>query len=156
VDYRDQTNPNAGVGGTRFRGLNADARLLKEFSRATTIRFTASRRTPPSAFEQNGFYVATSFQGELNVALPFSFVVLAGLGYHQNTYPLESAEIGRPRKDRITGWLGGIGRSITDWTFARVDYRYERRDSNLERFDTDAHALSAQVGLRLFRRRAPR
>ncbi len=153
VGYRDQRNPDAGAGGTRYRGLSASARLLKEFSRATTLQLTASRTTPPSAFESNGFFVATSFHGELNVALPFSVVALAGLGYHRNDYRIDSPEIGRPRADRITSWLGGIGRSISPFAFARADYRYERRDSNLERFDTDAHALTVQLGIRLYRPR---
>jgi hypothetical protein len=156
VGYRDQRNPHAGPGGTRYRGLSASARLLKEFSPSTTLQLRASRTTPPSAFERNGFFVATSFQGEVNVALPFSIVANAGLGYHQNNYRVDSPEIGRPRADRITSWLGGIGRSITGWAFARADYRYERRDSNLERFDTDAHALTVQLGIRLYRPRTRR
>lgn len=156
VGYRDQRTPQAGAGGTRYRGLSASARLLKEFSPRTTLQLTASRTTPPSAFESNGFFVATSFHGELSVALPLSIVARAGLGYHQNNYRIDSPEIGRPRRDRITSWLGGIGRTVTEWAFARADYRYERRDSNLERFDTDAHALTVQLGIRLYRPRTRR
>ena len=156
VGYRDQRNPGAGAGGTHYEGLSASARLLKEFSRSTTLLLTASRSTPPSAFESNGFFVATSVQADLNVALPLSLTAHAGAGYHWNEYRVSSPEIGRPREDRIASWSAGLGRSITAWIFARADYRYERRDSNLERFDTDAHSFSAQVGVRLYRPRERR
>src|SRR6185295_17444881 len=33
VGYRDQTSPNAALGGTRYRGLYARASATKEFSR---------------------------------------------------------------------------------------------------------------------------
>ena len=154
--YRDQRNPTAGEGGTRYRGLHASARVLKEFSRSSTLQIVVSRSTPPSAFERNGFFVATSALGELNLALPLSVVALAGAGYHQNEYRVASAEIGRPREDRITSWLVGLGRPVSEWAFARADYRYERRESNLERFANDAHAFTVQVGVRLYRTRARR
>jgi len=130
--------------------------VLKEFSRSSTLQLVVSRSMPPSAFERNGFFVATSALGELNLALPLSVVVLAGAGYHQNEYRVVSPEIGRPRGDRITTWLVGLGRPVGEWAFARADYRYERRESNLERFDTDAQALTVQVGVRLYRTRARR
>ena len=151
VGYRDQRNPEAGPGGTRYRGLSASASLLKEFSPSTTLRVIASRSTPPSGFESNGFFVATSVLGELNVALPFSFVALAGAGHHHNAYRVVSVEIGAPRDDRITTWMAGLGRSITEWVLLRADYRYEQRVSNLDRFDTDGHAFTVQLGVRLYR-----
>jgi hypothetical protein len=154
--YRDQRNPGAGPGGTRYRGVSASARVLKEFSRSTTLQVTAARTTPPSAFESNGFFVATSILGELNLALPLSFVALAGGGYHHNAYRVVSAEIGVPREDRIATWMAGLGRSVTDWVVLRVDYRYEQRESNLDRFDTDGHAFTAQIGVRLYRPRVRR
>ncbi|HVR71132.1 MAG TPA: outer membrane beta-barrel protein [Vicinamibacteria bacterium] len=151
--YRDQRNPGAGEGGTRYTGLHASARVLKEFSRSTTLAVTAGHGTSPSGFEGNGFLVARSVLGELNLALPLSFLAHAAAGYHRNDYRVPSAQIGRPRQDRITSWAGGLGRSLTDWAFARADYRYERRESNLDQFDTDSHALSVQVGVRLYRPR---
>ena len=156
VGYRDQRNRNAGEGGTRYRGVTASVRLLKEFSRSTTLQLAVGRSTPPSAFESNGFFVATSVAGELNLALPFSVVAHAGAGYHRNEYRIASPEIGAPRADRITSWLGGLGRSLTEWAFARADYRYEQRQSNIERFETDAHSLTVQVGVRLYRPRVQR
>ena len=43
-----------------------------------------------------------------------------------------------------------------DWAFARADYRYERRESNIDLFDTDAHSMTVQVGVRLYRPRERR
>jgi hypothetical protein len=154
--YRDQRNPEAGDGGQRYRGLSASVRLVKEFTRSTTLQIAAVRATPPSAFESNGFYVVTSVLGELNLALPASLVAHVGAGYHRNDYRVASPEIGRPREDRITGWLAGLGRPVTDWAFVRADYRYEQRESNLDEFDTDAHALTVEVGLRFYRQRGSR
>ena len=58
--------------------------------------------------------------------------------------------------DRITAWMAGLGRSITDWVLVRADYRYEQRESNLDQFDTDGHAFTAQIGIRLYRPRVRR
>lgn len=156
VGYRVQRNPSAGPGGTRYEGMSASARLLKEFSPSTNLQLIASRSTPPSAFESNGFFVSTSAQAELTLGLPFSITAHGGGAYHRNDYRVVSPLIGRPRADRITGWSAGLGRSITDWAFARADYRYERRESNIDLFDTDAHAMTVQVGVRLYRPRERR
>jgi hypothetical protein len=156
LGYRVQRNPSAGAGGGRFEGLSASARILKEFSPSTNLQVIASRSTPPSAFESNGFFVSTSAQAELTLGLPFSITAHGGGGHHRNDYRVVSPLIGRARADRITGWSAGLGRSITDWAFARADYRYERRDSNIDVFDTDAHSMTVQVGVRLYRPRERR
>jgi hypothetical protein len=154
--YRDQRNPAAGEGGQRYQGLGASVRVLKEFTRTTTLQILASRATPPSAFEDNGFFVASSVGAELNLALPLSLVALGGGGYHRNQYRVVSPEIGAPREDNIVDWVVGLGRPLGDWAFVRADYRHERRDSNLDAYDTDAHSLTVQVGLRLYRSRGGR
>lgn len=154
--YRDQRNPAAGEGGQRYEGLSLSVRLLKEFTRSTTLQIAAGRNTQASAFEENGFYVTNSVGAELNVALPFSVVALVGGGYRRNDYRVASPEIGRPREDRIAGWLAGLGRPISDWAFVRADYRFEDRNSNVDTFDTDAHALTVQLGVRFFRARGTR
>lgn len=156
VAYRDQRNPEAPAGGTHYQGISASVRLLKEFSRSTTLLVNAAHTTAPSAFEANGFFVATSVLGELNLALPFSLVALVGAGYHHNGYRIVSPEIGVPREDRITTWMAGLGRPITEFALLRADYRYEQRASNLDSFDTDGHALTVQLGLRLYRSRGRR
>jgi hypothetical protein len=58
-----------------------------------------------------------------------------------------AAELGRPRRDRIFGWSAGLGRSITRWSFLRVDYRRDRRDSNLRSLESTADGFVAQLGL---------
>ena len=156
LGYRDQRNPDAGPGGTHYQGLSATAQLVKEFTRSTNLVLTASRSTPPSAFESNGFFVATMVRGELNFGLPASFIALLGAGHHHNEYRVVSPEIGAPREDRMTSWMAGLGRPITDWVLVRADYRYEQRASNLDQFDTDGHALTVQLGVRLYRPRGRR
>jgi hypothetical protein len=151
IGYRDQRNPAAGAGGTRYTGLSGSLRLLKDFSPSSNLLVTASRLTPPSAFESNGFFISTSVQAELRVGLPLSLSVHGGGGYHLNRYRVVSPEIGGPREDRITSWSVGLGRSLSGWAFARADYRYEQRESNIDLFDTDAHSLTIEVGVRLYR-----
>ena len=63
VAYRDQSTPNAGPGGTGFSGLTLSAALTRQLGRESTLAVYASRATPPSAFEQNGFYVSSVAAG---------------------------------------------------------------------------------------------
>jgi Putative beta-barrel porin 2 len=146
--YARRESPRAG--GERFRGLTFGAQLKREFGREANLAVSANRSTELSAFEQNAFYVTTSVQGVLTAPLPFSLSFVVGGGYHVNRYPTAAQELGVPRRDRITDWLVGVGRSITRWAFVRVDYRRDRRDSNIDFFDQNTHAFYAQLGLGFF------
>jgi hypothetical protein len=151
VGIEDRRSAQAAAEGRRYRGLALSGRLVKEFSRSTTLQVQLSRTTPPSAFESNGFYVASSVLGQLTLPLPFSVAMTGGVGYYWNDYRTVASEIGAPRRDRLLGWSFGLGRPVTAWGFVRVDYRRERRDSNVDRFDTHARAFTVQAGVRMFR-----
>jgi len=145
--YTRRDSPHAAAGGDRFRGLTFGAQLKREFGRSSNLVITANRSTELSAFEENAFYVTTSVQGVLTAPLPLSLSVVVGGGYHVNRYETAAAELGSARRDRITYWLAGVGRSITRWAFVRADYRHDRRDSNIDFFDQTTHAFYAQLGL---------
>jgi Putative beta-barrel porin 2 len=147
VGYARRDSPHAAAGGQHFRGLTFGAQLKREFGRSSNLVVLANRSTELSAFEDNSFYVTTSVQGVLTAPLPFSFSLVGGGGYHVNRYPTAASELGVPREDRITDWLVGVGRTITHWAFVRVDYRHDRRDSNIDFFDQSTHAFYAQLGL---------
>lgn len=147
VGYRDQTSPNAAPGGRSYRGLYARASATKEFSRGARLTLGAGRSTPLSAFESNGFYVSTSALGVVTFPLPLGLSASAGASCQWNAYRTLAAELGRPRRDRIFGWSAGLGRSITRWSFLRVDYRRDRRDSNLRSLENTADGFVAQLGL---------
>jgi hypothetical protein len=150
VGLRDQRTPRAAVGGTHYRGLTAQGRLTKQFAPGTTVTLTGQRATYLSAFEQNAFYVASTLGLEANLPLPAS-LAFNGAGFlHRNDYRTIASELGARRADNIHGWSVGLGRAFTRWVYVRGDYRWELRDSNLDRMDTETHVFSVQVGVGLF------
>ena len=150
VGYRDQENPDAAPGGTRYTGPYARASVTKEFSRGARLSLGAGRSTPLSAFEENGFYVSTGALGALSFPLPLGFAAAAGASYQWNSYRTASSELGAPREDRIFGWSAGVGRALTRWCFLRGDYRRDRRYSNVKSLENTAHGFVAQLGIGWF------
>jgi hypothetical protein len=150
VGYTDETYPHAGPGGTRYTGLIAAGSLQKSFTPSSSLTLAGSRATNASNFEENGFYVANSVELRLGAGLPYSLAMQAGAGYHRNDYRMVASSIGAPRRDTIRGWSLGVGRQLTRHVFVRGDYRRERRDSNIDGFDSRFNALTLQLGLGLF------
>ena len=150
VGYRDQRNPQASVAGQRFRGIDLRAGLARTLGYASRLELRFVRGPYPSAFQQNGFFVTTAGEARLTVPLPLYFSLSGGVGYHRNAYELMVSELGEPREDSIFAWSVGLGRSVTRWAFLRVDYRRERRRSNLAAFDIDTDGLTIQLGVGSF------
>jgi hypothetical protein len=150
VGYRDQSTPNAGVGGTGYSGLTLAAALTRQLGRESTLAVYASRSTTPSAFEQNGFYVSSSLQGTLQLPLPAELQLRCGLGYQWNDYRTAASEIGRPREDRLLGWQVGLRRPVRPNLLLSADFRREERRSNVDTFDTDANRFFFQLEWDLF------
>ena len=150
IGYSSQTSPNAGPGGTRFTGLTAAGRLEKSFTPSSSLTLAGTRATRVSGFEQNAFYVTSAVEVILRAALPWSLALEAGAGYHRNGYRTLASSIGAPRRDEIRGWMLGLGRPLTRHAFMRADYRRERRDSNIDAFDSRSNVLTAQLGVGLF------
>lgn len=148
--FEDLKSPQAAEGGTSYRGASASLALNRQFSRAADATLSVSRASQLSAFEENAFYVSSDIQGQANLPVPFSCSLALGAGYHWNDYRTVAAGLGEPRQDRIFGWVVGIGRPITRHAYLRIDYRKERRDSNLDAFDTRSEALIIQLGFGLF------
>jgi hypothetical protein len=145
VGYRDQSTPNAGAGGTGYSGLTLTAALTRQLGRESTLALYASRSTPPSAYEQNGFYVSSAVQGTLLVPLPAEFQIRGGLGYQWNDYRTVASEIGAPREDRILAWQVGLRRPVRANLFLSAAFRSEDRRSNVDTFDTDADGFYFQL-----------
>jgi hypothetical protein len=145
VGYRDQSTPNAGVGGTGYSGLTLSAALTRQLGRESTLAVYASRSTPPSAYEQNGFYVSSAVQGTLLVPLPAEFQIRGGLGYQWNDYRTAASEIGAPREDRILAWHVGLRRPVRPNLFLSAAFRSEDRQSNVGTLDTDADGFYFQL-----------
>jgi hypothetical protein len=147
VGYRQQDNPDAAPGGTRYRGPYAGVSVARELSRGGRLSLGVLRSTPLSGFEENGFYVSSGVVAAVTLPLPLQLSASGGASYQWNDYRIPAVEIGQPRKDRIFGWSVGLGRPLTRWCFVRVDYRQDHRDSNLDEFEYTAHGFVAQVGL---------
>ncbi len=147
VAYTDQETPNAGLGGTRYRGLTTSVGLRRELGYSTALDLSVRRSLLPSAFEDDGFYVATSVESVLTVPGPFRFFLRGGVGYQWSDYRTDAAAIGEPRADRIFAWYGGLGRLFGERAGLRIDYRREQRSSNLPGFDITTSALIVQASL---------
>ena len=147
VGHRIHDAPRAGDGGQRFSGTYFEGSVRKEFTPTSFARLAGTRTTYLSAFETNGYYRSTAVTLDTGMEVPFYFVLHGALSWQRNAYDVVSAEIGEPRRDRLWSWSAGLGRSVTRWGYARVDYRRDYRDSNLAAFDTDGHAFVVSLGI---------
>jgi hypothetical protein len=147
VAYTAQDTPNAGAGGRQYRGLTASVGLRRELGHTSALDLSIRRSLDPSAFEDNGFYIATLVESVLTLPGPYRTYLRGGLGYQWSDYRTDSAAIGGPRADRLLAWYAGLGRLLGEHAGLRVDYRRERRTSNLPGFDITTNALVVQVSL---------
>lgn len=91
------------------------------------------------------------------ITLAAAVVVLNGtVAVQWNRYAVPASGTGVPREDRLSAWSVGLGRSITGRAFLRVDYRRERRDSNIDPLDNRTGGLIVQLGADLSRGREDR
>ena len=145
VGYRDQKNPNAAPGGTRYTGLTWAGSLQRRLSPEATLGLNLSRTTPVSSFERNGFYVATSLQASIALPLPFEALLDGGVGYQWNDYRTVAAGVGAPRTDRLLGWYAGLRRPLHRRLYLSGLYRAENRRSNVDSFDTSTDGFYVQL-----------
>jgi hypothetical protein len=150
VGYSVHSSPNAATGGNRYAGLTFSGRLEKSFTPSTSLILAGTRATHLSNFEENAFYVSNAGDLLLHAGLPFSLALKAGAGYHRNTYRTVASSIAAPRRDGIRGWTLGLARPVTRHAFLRADYRRERRDSNIDAFDSHSNALIVELAVGLF------
>jgi hypothetical protein len=145
--FRSLDAPRAGSGGTRYRGSVLSATLRKEFTPSASLGLLGRRETYPSGFEENAFYVVTGVGAETDLAFPLSLVFHGAVGWQRNGYEVVATGLAVPRQDTIVSWSAGVGRAVTRWSFLRVDYRDDRRHSNVPGFATHGHVLVFQLGL---------
>jgi hypothetical protein len=150
VGYRSQDSPNAGPGGTSYSGFVMSATLARQLGRNASLGLYASRTTPVSAFEENGFYVSNSVQATLQLPLFAQVQLQGGVGYQWNDYRTVATAIGSPREDRILGWYVGLRRPVRENLFLSGAYRSEDRRSNVDTFDTTADGFYFQLEWDIF------
>jgi hypothetical protein len=147
VSYTVQDTPNAGLGGRTYRGITAQAGLRRELGYSSSLDLSVRRSLDPSAFEQNGFYVATLIDTVLTLPGPYRSYLRGGIGYQWSDYRTDASAIAEPRADRILAWYAGLGRLFGEHIGLRGDYRRERRSSNLPGFSITTNAFVVQLSL---------
>ena len=150
VGYRSQSTPNAGPGGTSYSGFVMSAALTRQLGRESSLGIYASRTTPVSAYQENGFYLSNSVQGTLQVPLPAEFRLQGGVGYQWNDYRTVVVRIGGPREDRILGWYASLRRPVRQNLFLSGSYRSEDRQSNVNVFDSNSDGFYFQLEWDIF------
>jgi hypothetical protein len=128
-----------------YSGFVADASLTRDFGEQAALTAKLGRQTNPSAFEDAGYYVSNF--ARLQFISPFAgnFRFTATGSLYHNDYPVPAAN-GVFRSDDIVSGSVGIAYFFTPVTFLSVDYRHDRRSSNLDDFAYRSNALQAMVG----------
>ena len=147
LGFRDMKAPFAGPGGNQFRGPLGRARVSRDVFVDSRLELFVERAPWLSAFEDDAFYIANMAQLRMTTPLPWSFYGTALGAWQRNAYSTNAADLGAPRRDTLTGWSVGVGRSLTRWAFFRVDYRQDYRDSNVPGYSIDTRSFAFQFGL---------
>jgi hypothetical protein len=119
--------------------------VRREFSDNTALELGYQRSRGISSFEDNPSYRSELVEARGHAPLPFEISLAATVGFRDNHYPLAAAEIGAERHDRIYGWAVGLGRALGRFMVAHVEYRWQRRDSNIPGLSSDADGLLVQL-----------
>lgn len=129
-----------------FRGLVADVRLTRQFGVATALDVTLGRRTNPSAYQENSFYVSNYATARFVVPLAEKLRLSTSGVFFANRYPLADISTGIDRDDKSLSGAIGVSYFFTPLSFLSVDYRHDRRSSNLERFSYRNNSVQLLVG----------
>jgi hypothetical protein len=148
--FRSQTNPLAQGASASYKGLTLGGTLRRELGHSSSLELQLNRATEPSAYDTNAYYVTNSVVATLSVPAPAQFWARGSVGWLRNGYPNDAPGMAGPRRDDILGWTLGLGREIGWRAWARVDYRRERRNSNLAGFDVTTDGFVVQLGVGLF------
>jgi hypothetical protein len=106
----------------------------------------AGRRTSPSAFEQNGYYLSSYGRLQFNSPFAENFRLTLTGALFRNDYPVADAD-GIFRTDDLVSAGAGVAYFFNPLAFLSVDYRHDRRSSNIELFSYRSNAVQMMVGL---------
>lgn len=135
---------------SEFSGLVGDVDIGFQPAQLFKVDFTASRHPYQSTFNVNNYFTATTGQLQVQQEITRYFFWTAGYRYQENNYPdgVENniyynghlvnqymLSLGRERKDRIYRTYGELGFHFTKQLSLRLNYRYEKRDSNIDYLD---------------------
>jgi hypothetical protein len=128
-----------------FSGFVADVSLTRDFGDTAALTLRAGRRTSPSAFEENGYYVSNYARAQFIAPFARNFRMTLTAGLYRNDYPVPdpSAVL---RDDDILSGGAGLAYFFTPLTFLSVDYRHDQRESNIEQFTYHSNTVQFMVG----------
>jgi len=150
VGFRHQTNPLAVAQSASFEGMTLGGTLRRELGHSSSVELSWNRAVDPSSYDTNAYYVTNSLGAAITLALPFELSGRGSVMWLRNDYPNDAPSLPVPRRDDILGWTAGLGRQIGWRSWARADYRRERRDSNLPGYDVTTDGFVVQLGVGLF------
>ncbi len=149
-----RSSPGAPEGaGTLTEGL-ARIDVRREFSPRTALQVGYQRSRNVSGFERNPSYRSDFVEARGYAPLPLETSLSASAGYRENDYPLDASAIGVPRRDQIYGWALGLGHAFGSRTILHVEYRWQRRRSNLPGYSSVSDGLLVQLDVLLGREAA--
>jgi hypothetical protein len=129
-----------------FSGFVADASLTRDFGDAAALNVRAGRRTNPSAFDENGYYVSNYARLQLITPFARNLRLTTTAAFFLNDYPVPDTSAVF-RNDDIFSASAGLAYFFTPLTFLSVDYRHDRRNSNLDVFSYHSNAVQIMLGL---------
>ena len=145
VGYTNQTFEQSIVAQS-YSGLAADVGLRRQFGTASALDFTVGRRTSPSSYQQNGFYLSNYGTARFVAPIVEKLRFSANAALFANNYPLTDVATGIDRRDRAFSGAVGVAYFWTPLSYLSVDYRHDRRDSNLDEFSYRNNAVQFMVG----------
>ena len=140
-----RSSPGAPEGaGTQTEPL-ARIDLRRELSPRTAFQLGYQRSRTASAFERNPSYRSDFVEARGYAPLPFEISLSASAGYRRNDYPLAASAIGVSRLDQVYGWGLGLGHAFGSRTILHVEYRWQRRVSNLPGYSSASDGVLVQL-----------
>ena len=144
IGYTNQTSEQSVA--QSYRGFVAEVGLKRQFGTASALGFTVGRRTSPSAFQENGSYLSNYGTAKFVAPIVEKLRFSANAAFFGNNYPLPDVATGIDRRDRAFGVSVGVAYFWTPLSYLSVDYRHDRRDSNLDSFSYRNNAVQFMVG----------
>jgi hypothetical protein len=142
--YATQRFDYAGV-PQDFSGFVADASLTRDFGESAALTLRAGRRTSPSSFHENGYYLSNYARAQFITPIARNFRLTVSGALYLNDYPV-AAENDVIRDDDIFSGGAGLAYFFTPLTYLSMDYRHDRRNSNIELFAYRSNAIHVMVG----------
>ena len=128
-----------------FSGFVADLSLTRDFGEVAALTARAGRRTSPSSFDENGYYVSNYGRAQLITPFARNFRLTLSGALYFNEYPVAGPD-NVVRSDDIMSGAAGVAYFFTPLTFVSVDYRHDQRNSSIELFAYRSNAVQLMLG----------